>query len=279
MSSTKTVYTATISLPMYAAWRCPKCNKINFSTGTIICQRQAQASTSLLGLSQEEAEKRAMDSAKQEWADDALAIMLSPRQHTTEVHENLKMGNAVCAGCGQKPKWSRGVGNWTIVMIGASLIGFISGIVAIGIKNSIIAWSIFAVCIGVISAGIIKGIRYRTMIKKLPNEFTPVFGTINSELVDYARNRGESIPTPEEAVEIVIKNEKNIEPENPITPIEDVTENPDNKRPDEEMKKTLIVENSESENKAPATIRYCKHCGQKLLENSIYCSYCGEKVI
>ena len=36
-----------------------------------------------------------------------------------------------------------------------------------------------------------------------PKQYTPVIGSLNAELAEYATQRGKSIPTPDECVEIV----------------------------------------------------------------------------
>lgn len=250
MSSTKTIYTATITLPMYAAWKCPKCNEINFSNGAIICQRQAQSSTSLFSPSPEQAKERAKTLVQQEWADEALRIMLHTAQHTTETHEHLKMGSTTCTKCGKKPAWSIGVGNWTTAMIIATMAGVISAIVAFSIKSSFIPWAIFAVCLGIVAAGIIKGIVYGKMLKKLPKEYAPVFGSINSEIRDYARAHGESLPTPAEAVEIVTNHG-----ERPAT-----------------------TEETSDEPNMSAEQRFCRKCGTALPKDGV-CPNCGTQYV
>lgn len=244
----KTIHTATIALPVYAAWKCTKCNEINFSTGTIICQRQTQSSTSLFGVSQEEAKARAMSLVQQEWADDALGIMNHIEHHTTEAHENLKMGSTSCTNCKKKPQWSKGVGLWTPFMYVASLIGIITLVLifAFSLYSSLASWIIVGVCFCIVAAGIAKGITYKNTIKSLPKEYAPVFGTTDSELREYARAHDETIPTPEEAVEIVTNSG-----ERPITTCETSDE------------PNMIAEQ-----------RFCRKCGTALTKDGV-CPNCG----
>lgn len=252
MSSTKTVYTATIALPVYAAWKCQKCNEINFSTGTIVCQRQAQSSTSLFGVSQEEAKARAMSLVQQEWADDALGIMNHIEQHTTEAHEHLKMGSTTCTNCKKKPKWSKGVGLWTPFMCAASLIGIITLIMifVFSLYSSLAAWIIVGVCSCIVAAGIAKGISYKNTIKSLSKEYAPVFGTTDPELREYARAHGETIPTPEEAVEIVTNN---------------------GERP-------VAVGETNDESNEGVGQHFCRKCGTVLPEDGV-CPNCGTQYV
>lgn len=84
------------------------------------------------------------------------------------------------------------------------------------------------------------------MLKKLPKEYAPVFGSINSEIRDYARAHGDFLPTPAEAVEIVTNNGERL-PAN-----EDVKDEPS----------------------ADTIRRFCRKCGTELPEDGI-CPNCG----
>lgn len=58
--ASKTVYTATITVPVYASWKCEKCGEVNFATGVIVCKRQ-EASGSWRSSKQKEAEAAGSD--------------------------------------------------------------------------------------------------------------------------------------------------------------------------------------------------------------------------
>ena len=41
----RTVYTSTISVPVYASWKCEECGEINLATGVIVCKREESSSS------------------------------------------------------------------------------------------------------------------------------------------------------------------------------------------------------------------------------------------
>ena len=83
----------------------------------------------------------------------------------------------------------------------------------------------------------------------MPMVYAPVFGTTVRELIEYANAHGESVPTPEEAVEIVTNN---------------------GERP--------IASEKEDNTEAIRERRFCRKCGTELPENGI-CPNCGTKII
>ena len=60
--------------------------------------------------------------------------------------------------------------------------------------------------IGAISALVIE--RYFSKIMtRIPEKYTPVLGSINPEVINYAEKLNRTIPTPDETLEIVRKND------------------------------------------------------------------------
>ena len=56
--SSRTVYTSTITVPVYASWKCEECGEVNFATGSIVVKRQ-ESSSSWRPSKQREAEAKA----------------------------------------------------------------------------------------------------------------------------------------------------------------------------------------------------------------------------
>lgn len=157
--ASKTVYTSTISVPIYAGWKCPKCQEKNFAQGVIVCKQQTQSS-SFRKSKQEEAKARASELAKAAWLDNALTIMTDPNNHPTEVRNDLFFQNTNCTKCGAKPEWDKDTKylGWLSL---AFMPAIISGIVAFSMKTSIVAWLVFAAFLSVIVYAIYTESHYK----------------------------------------------------------------------------------------------------------------------
>ena len=239
---TRTIYTSTMRVPIYASWKCPNCNKVNFSTGFIKCQSET-SSSSWSNKKQNETKEKSSNYLKEEWVDYTLGILYHPETHSQEVRNALFMENTNCSQCGKKPKWDKGMDYLRLLNL-ALLPAIISGIVAFGLKNNIIAWSIFAVFLGIIMYGFITEKTYRRLMLNLPKQYIPVIGSQNEVLITCATKNSKKIPTPEECIEIV------------------------NKYSNEST-------NSTSSNQ----YGFCRKCGTALYSASDFCHKCGEKII
>ena len=89
-----------------------------------------------------------------------------------------------------------------------------------------------------------------------PKQYTPVIGSLNAELAEYATQRGKAIPTPDECVEIV----RNY-----------------GKPPVVEKTPPYVVEKP-AESDAEVT-SFCRKCGTPLQAGSEFCHKCGTGVI
>ena len=256
----RTVYTSTITLPVYASWKCEKCDEVNFSKGAITCSRQA-SSSSLRNSKQEAASNRASALAHEAWTSDALKIILAPRENPQEVRAHFSVQNSTCCQCGAKARWDKDMKYMTLVSL-SLFPAIFSGIFAIAARTNITAWAIFAVFLGMAIAGIYSEISYKKMMKSLPLKYTPVIGSLNGELLAYAHSMQKKIPTPDEAIEIA-KADGILAPKN-TTVIE---------------AETNIIEEKPQTNDTTVEIGFCRKCGASLLPNSDFCHKCGAQVL
>lgn len=259
----KTVYTSTITVPVYAGWKCAKCQEKNFAEGVIACRKQTQSS-SLRKSKLTEAEAKASELARAAWMDNALTIMTDPTNHPIEVRNDLFLGNTNCTKCGAKPEWDKDT-KYLGWMSLALLPAFISGFVAIALKTSIIAWLVFAAFLGVFVYAFYTESHYKKIMANLPKQFTPVIGSLNEELIEYAKEKGVTIPDPNEVMKIVDSDGE--------WPSISKTDN------------SPVIDTIECEDKEPqldkgSKIQYgfCRKCGAQLLADSGFCHKCGTKI-
>lgn len=199
--ATRTTYTSTIRVPIYASWKCPFCREINFSFGDIVYQR-AVTTSSLRRSKQEEAKNEASKRAQSEWQQNALEIIIKPKKDPQKLRSDLFFQSTNCTKCDKKPRWDKGMGYMTLMSL--SLVpAIISGISAIGMKTSWIAWLAFAAFLGAIAYGFVTEKSYKRMIVNLPVEYLPVIGSQNEELLMYANRRGYELPSPDDTMQIV----------------------------------------------------------------------------
>ena len=239
--ATRTTYTYTITVPVYASWKCEECGEINIATGVIVCKRQ-ETVRSWLSSKHQEAEANAANRARAEWVEVAYKIINDPNHSGSAMYSNLLLQNTNCTKCGKKPRWNKNVKFLPLVGL-ALATALISGIAALATLTSVVAWLIFIASAGFIVWGIAREEVYKKMMVKLPKECTPVIGSLNEELIQYANSQGKTIPTPDECIEIV----KGFS-------VATKTE-------DEKMK-----------------CRFCRKCGTQLATGSDFCHKCGTKI-
>ena len=256
----RTVYTSTITLPVYASWKCEKCDEVNFSKGAITCSRQA-SSSSLRNSKQEAASNRASTLVHEAWTSDALKIILAPRENPQEVRAHLSVQNSTCCQCGAKARWDKDMKYMTLVSLGL-FPAIISGIFAMAARTNITAWAIFSVFLGMTIIGIYSEMSYKKMMKSFPLKYTPVIGSLNSELLAYAHSMHKKVPTPDEAIEIA-KADGILAPKHTTV----VKVEMDN------------IEEKPQTNETTVKIGFCRKCGTPLLPNSDFCHKCGAEVL
>lgn len=199
--ASKTVYTSTITVPVYASWKCEECGEINFATGAIVVKRQ-ESSSSFRPSKQREAQAKAANVAQAEWAGETLQIISDPNNHAQDMRSGLFLQNTHCTKCGKKPKWDKDMKylSWGGLCFVPAII---SGIAAIAYGTSPVVWVIFAAFLAIVVTAFISESRYKKMMKNLPKEYTPVIGSLNNELIEYASALGKTIPNLVECIAIV----------------------------------------------------------------------------
>ena len=102
----QTIYNSSIKFPVYASWRCPKCNEVNFSNGEI-CHTETGISSSLSKEKQNNTQERVSKDAKENGVLFTLAIMLDPKENSTAMRYELAMEDTHCKNCQSKPDWDK----------------------------------------------------------------------------------------------------------------------------------------------------------------------------
>ncbi len=242
--ATRTTYTATITVPVYVSWRCEACENTNIAVGTIACKRQAITS-SWRSSKQKEAEERAANSVREEWVGEAYKIISDPNHCGRAMYSNFFLQRKKCSKCGKKPRWNK---NFHALPLALSMpVALFSIIAALMEPDSVAAWLIFLISAGVIVWEFIRETAHERTVLRLPKKYTPVIGSTNPELIEYAKTLGKTIPDPFECMKIV--NECDVI-------VKDKTE--------------IVVEK---------TAQFCRKCGEKLIDDSQFCHKCGTEII
>ena len=255
--ASRTVYTSTITVPVYASWKCEECGEVNFATGTIVCKRQ-ESSSSWSSSKQKEAKEKAANSAHAEWTGETYQIISDPNNHAQDMRNGLFLQNTHCTKCGKKPKWDKDMKYLTWGSL-CFMPAIISGLVAISSATSPVAWLVFAAFLAIIVAAFISEPLYKKMMKNLPKEYTPVMGSLNAELIEYANSLGKTIPNPDECIAIV----KGF---NQVVNVSSI-------------KKQPTIENTASANNITKQPKFCRKCGTLLQADSDFCHECGIEII
>lgn len=261
--STRTTYTSTIRVPVYAGWKCPCCGETNFSFGNIVCRRSA-ATSSLRPSKHEEAKDEASRLVQNEWQQNALDIIFNLQKDPQKIRNDLFFQNTNCTKCGKKPKWDKGTG-YLILFSLSFFSAIISGLLAISMKTSWIAWLVFAAFLGIILYCIINEEAYKKAIVKMPAEYLPVIGTQNAALLEFAERQGKKLPTPDETIRIVSCFKSVSTSNSPITPAE--------------VKEEKAIVDATAPNDKEEQVCFCRKCGGKIPAGSKFCIKCGTEVM
>lgn len=202
--ATKTIYTSTITLPAYVSWKCECCGETNFSMASIVCQREA-STASFRPSKNEKAREEAYDLAQADWKEEAYRIIADPNHNAELLRANCHVRNSQCIRCHKKAKWCKKFNMiYTIIPLAGACISLL--LVLSQIKN-VILWLVFLAFLGWLAYGFIEEKQYFKYMENLPPKFTPVLGSLNSEIIEYAKQFGRTIPSPKEACSIVLNYE------------------------------------------------------------------------
>ena len=249
----RTTYTSTITVPVYASWKCEHCGEINIAAGNIVCKRQ-ESTSSWRNSKHEEAKARAHDLAQAEWVGEAYKVIADPNNSASELYSNVFLQNTRCTKCRKKPRWEMHMK--FLPLLGLAMpTALISGLCVLDSPTSVGAWLTFLCSVGFITWGIVRENWYKKMMPNFPKQYTPVIGSLNAELAEYATQRGKAIPTPDECVEIV----RNY-----------------GKPPVVEKAPTQTVEKA-AESSGDAG--FCRKCGTQLQAGGDFCHKCGTEII
>lgn len=240
----KTVYTSSVSVPIYASWKCEHCGEVNFATGAIVCQRQ-ESTSSWRSSKQREVKERVANLVEAEWAGEAYEIISDPNHNGSAMYSKFFLENTNCTNCGKKPRWDKHAKFLSLLGLCVPA-GIISGIAAFSMLTSIGAWLIFLACVAFIVWGVAREEVYKKMMPKLPTKYTPVIGSQNAELIAYADELGETIPSPDKCIAIV----KGYDHAGTVS--------------------TPTVQPAVQSN-------FCRMCGARLPAHSDICHLCGKK--
>lgn len=257
--ASRTIYTSTVTVPVYASWICEHCGEINFSEGEIVCRR-VKSTSSWSNSKREEVKSKSYELALAEWTENAYKIMTDPQHNAMSMRSDLFLQNTNCTKCEKKPSWDKDMKylSWYALSI---MFAIISGIVAVFMKTSIVAWLVFLAFLGGIIYGIVTEKQYKKAMGRLPKKYTPVIGSLNEELIAYARHLGGNVPSPDECIEIVSRYRKSYMATIISTP--SVEKN--------------VVTSADGDN--IEAVVFCRKCGMQLQVDSNFCHKCGTEVI
>ena len=131
----RTTYTSTVTVPVYASWKCEHCGETNFAAGNIVCKRQ-ESTSSWRNSKHEEANSRAHESAQAEWAGEAYKVISDPNHSASELYSNVFLQDTRCTKCRKKPRWEMHMK--FVPLLGLAMpTALISGLFLLGTPTSI----------------------------------------------------------------------------------------------------------------------------------------------
>ena len=191
--ATTTTYSTKISTPVLVGWKCEICGVRNANIGEI--RFTSEASTSSIRSSKHaKAQEEAENYAKTHWFENAYSIISDPNANGERMYESLFLDKPRCENCLKKPRWYDPKTYLPFVPI-AVVVAIIS--VCAGILGEFLGWVIFAASAGFIVWSLYRKSGYSKMMKELPKEYTPVFGSLGKEFDECVSAHGLTIDSDE----------------------------------------------------------------------------------
>ena len=98
-------YRSSLNVPIYAGWRCSKCNEINISKGELNWSQSGMASGS------KEFREHAIEvneiDLQREWPERTLAVIDDPKGLAKVLRHALRVGSVTCSRCNTTPEWAQ----------------------------------------------------------------------------------------------------------------------------------------------------------------------------
>ena len=260
----RTTYTTTITVPVYASWRCEECESTNFAVGTIVCKQSATTSSWRPSIHRD-AEERAANLAREKWVGEAYKIISDPNHSGTAMYSNFFLQNKKCPKCGKKPRWNK---NFHVLPIALSLpVALFSIIAALMEPDSVAAWLIFLISAGIVVGEYVRETAHEKALLNLPKKYTPVIGSANPELIEYAKALGKTIPGPIECMKIVNGCDESDKAANSQCSTSENGKREETICSDENL---VVEDDVETE----YTVCFCKVCGNMLSGVEEFCPAC-----
>lgn len=196
MGYRKKTYISKISAEVYGAWKCKGCGQINFVTAPMqyVCSE-----TSYSPFTRGKTQQRVKKQVEDEWVDKMYTDLTEPIKHNELFDGKL----CHCPKCPAKAPWKD---SDLEILIGLCAWGAVfSAGCALSVDSC--TWVPFGIFLAVIAVTkICEAVHKKN--KNIQKEYTPVFGTLNKTLVEYAAAHGETFPTPEECLARVMSYSK-----------------------------------------------------------------------
>lgn len=96
---------SSLSVPIYAGWRCSKCNEVNLSKGELGWSQSGMASGSK-SYRENALELNSID-LQREWPERTLAVMSDPKGLAKILRRALLMDSVTCSNCNTIPEWAQ----------------------------------------------------------------------------------------------------------------------------------------------------------------------------
>lgn len=194
----RVTYTASVNVPVYANWKCEKCGSINLSKGRIHVA-QTESSVAIRESKQNAAKERAISAVEETWAEEALQI-ITEFNKTPQMRNEISLSSS-CSKCKAKPEWAGPKGKWLYsLLVPVAIVGMFLFIA----EEYLLFFVALCIGLGMIFTAKVCEFGYETKVSNLPEKYKPVMGSVNGNLVEYAKAHGKTIPTPEVCLRTVL---------------------------------------------------------------------------